>query len=311
MNTRQMQYVIAVAETRSFSEAASKLMISQPSLSQYISKIEQEMGVQLFERSVPLKMTYAGEIYIKTARKILMEEAEFNERLSDLKGGLSGKIKIGSGYVNAVSVLPQLIAEFQKYCPNVQVEIYEDTEPELKLLIDEGDLDLVIATNKFDSATYEKTLLAEEEYLFAVPKIYGIFSKEQELFDVETDYPKQEKITSIDLVKLNNIPVVRLKSNTYMRVLIDSLYDIYHIKPKSIIECTTALGAYNMTKAGVGVTLISHSMYKMDYSYNVNYYKIKELEEKRKISLIYNKSKYISSMAKKFVSISQEYYRNK
>ena len=59
MNTRQMQYVIAVAETRSFSEAAAKLMISQPSLSQYISKLEEEIGAQIFERTVPLKITYA------------------------------------------------------------------------------------------------------------------------------------------------------------------------------------------------------------------------------------------------------------
>lgn len=311
MNTRQMQYVIAVAETRSFSEAAAKLMISQPSLSQYIAKIEEEMGVQIFERSVPLKMTYAGEIYVKTAKKILMEEAEFQDRLSDLKGGLSGKLKIGSGYLNAVSILPGLVAEFQKHFPNVQVEIYEETEPKLKLLADEGDLDLVIATSKFDSAAYEKVMLGEEAYLFAVPKIYGTFGEEDNEMNVEDDYPKTTEFASIDLSKLQNIPIIRLQPNTYMRELVDSLYDINHIKPRSTVECTTAMGAYNMAKAGVGAALISYSMYKMDNFYNVNYYEVREIKQKRQIFFVYNKSKYLSSLAKKFISIGQKYYKNK
>lgn len=311
MNTRQMQYVITVAETRSFSEAAARLMISQPSLSQYVAKIEEEMGVQIFERSVPLKLTYAGEIYVKTAKKILMEEAEFEDRLSELKGGLSGKLKIGSGYLNAVSILPGLVAEFQKHFPNVQVEIYEETEPKLKLLMDEGDLDLVIATSRFDSAAYEKVMLEEEEYLFAVPKTYGELSEDDNGMNGEDDYQKATELPCIDLSKLQNIPIIRLQPNTYMRELVDSLYDINHIRPKSTVECTTALGAYSMTKAGVGATLISYSMYKMDNVNSINYYEIRDMKRNRQIFFVYNKSKYLTGIAKNFISIGQKYYENK
>lgn len=309
MNTRQMQYVIAVAETRSFSEAAAKLMISQPSLSQYISKLEEEIGAQIFERTVPLKITYAGEIYVKTAKKILMEEAELQDRLSDLKGGISGKLKIGTGYLNAVSVLPELVAEFQRNCPNVQVEIYEDTEPRLKLLVDEGDLDLVVATSKFDAAFYAKVLLEEEEYLFAVPKIFGVFGEESipESSGMADDYPEQTDLPAIRFAMLKNIPIIRLQPNTYMRELLDSLYDINHIRPKNTVECTTALGAYGMAKAGVGATLISYSTYRMDYSYKVNYYKIRDIVRKRQNFVVYNRSKYLSSQAREFIAVCQKY----
>lgn len=68
MNSRQLQYVITVAETKSFSEAAAKLMISQPSLSQLISKLEAEIGVQLFERTVPLSLTYDNMFFIWAGR---------------------------------------------------------------------------------------------------------------------------------------------------------------------------------------------------------------------------------------------------
>lgn len=308
MNTRQMQYVITVAETRSFSEAAAKLMISQPSLSQYISKLEEEIGAQIFERTIPLKITYAGEIYLKTAKKILMEEAELQDRLSDLKDGLSGKIKIGTGYLNAVTVLPELVAEFQREYPNVQVEIYEETEPQLKLLADEGTLDLVVATSKFDTASYEKVLLGEEEYLIAIPKIFGTFSEENSSKGSAEDYPERGELATIRFALLKNIPMIRLQPNTYMRELLDSLYDINHIRPRSTVECTSALGAYNMTKAGVGATLISCSTYRMDYSYKVNYYKISDIVKKRQIFLSYNKSKYLSSQTGKFIEIGQKYY---
>ncbi len=310
MNTRQMQYVIAVAETRSFSEAAAKLMISQPSLSQYILKLEEEIGAQIFERTVPLKITYAGEIYVKTAKKILMEEAELQDRLADLKGGISGKLKIGTGYLNAVSVLPELVAEFQRNCPNVQIEIYEDTEPKLKLLVDEGDLDLVVATSKFDAAFYAKELLEEEEYLFAVPKIFGVFGEEsapsgsREMAD---DYPEQTYLPVIRFSMLKNVPIIRLQPNTYIRELLDSLYDINHIRPRSTVECTTALGAYSMAKAGVGATLISYSTYRMDYSYKVNYYKIRDIVRKRQNFVVYNRSKYLSSQAREFIAVCRKY----
>lgn len=90
MNTRQLQYVLTVAEERSFSAAAEKLMISQPSLSQFMQKLEGELGANLFERTVPLSLTQAGELYVQMARKMLVEEAESRERvLVDMHKGLA------------------------------------------------------------------------------------------------------------------------------------------------------------------------------------------------------------------------------
>lgn len=301
MNKRQMQYVLAVSEARSFSEAASMLMVSQPSISQYVSKLEEEIGVQIFERSVPLKLTYAGELYVKTARKILKEEEELEERLRDLRGEMSGKIKIGSGFLNVVSMLPGLIALFRESFPNAQVEIVEDTEPNLKYLVDEGKLDIVVATNRFDNAAYERMLLCEEDYIFAVPKHFGKVIKDEA--------EDNSEFHTLDITALEKIPIIRLQPNTFMRELIDSLYDTNHIKPISTIDCTTALAAYNMVKAGVGATIISYSTYKMDHSDSVYYCTVKEINQKRQIFFVYNKAKYLSDLTKEFIRIGQDYYK--
>ena len=83
--------------------SAEKLMVSQPSLSQLISKLEDEMGVQLFERTVPLTITYAGEVYVNTAKKILREEAEMQDVMAYLRGDNAGKLKIATGYIKDLS----------------------------------------------------------------------------------------------------------------------------------------------------------------------------------------------------------------
>ena len=301
--------MIKVAETRSFSEAAAQLMISQPSLSQYISRLENEIGTKIFERTVPLTLTYAGELYVATAKKMLEEEAELEERLVEIRGGLSGKLKVGTGYLNAVSLIAKIVSEFQNIYPNVQLEIYEDTEPRLKQLLDDGELDIVIATSQFDSASYEKTHLITEEYLIAIPKYFGTAGIEKETETGEdSGFDFERKIRKIDFSRLENIPVVRLHANTYMRELLDSLYDNNHIKPKSTVECTTALGAYSMAKRGVGATIIPHSLYRSDFSYNINYYSLPEMKKQREVSIVYNKSRYLNSLSREFIRIAQSCY---
>ncbi|MCR4599572.1 MAG: LysR family transcriptional regulator [Acetatifactor sp.] len=307
MNSRQLQYVITLAETKSFKEAAEKLMVSQPSLSQLISKLEDEVGVQLFERTVPLTITYAGEVYVNTAKKILSEEAEMQDTMAYLRGDNAGKLKIATGYLNAVAVLPELIAEFQRSHPNVQIEIFEDIEPNLKPLVDSGKVDLVLATSQFDSADYEKVLIGEEQYLFAIPKSFGTFGDGNA--DKDADYPNDRTVRPLNATMLENIPIIRLQLNTYIRGLVDSLYEIHHIKPKSTIECTTAIGAYSMAKAGLGATLVSYSMYKYDYSYKLNYYSMTEVKLRRLVSIVYDKGKYLSNLAQEFIDVGKQYYK--
>lgn len=78
MDLRQLQYIKTVAELRNVTRAADALHISQPALSRYIRSVEEELDIQLFDRSTsPLSLTYAGERYLESARRILLE----NERL--------------------------------------------------------------------------------------------------------------------------------------------------------------------------------------------------------------------------------------
>ena len=96
MELRQFTYVNQVAECGSFTKAAAKLFISQPALSNYISKVEEDLGVKLFDRSAtPLKLTYAGEQYLKRAKVILGQMEDMNRELRDITHNMAGRLRIG------------------------------------------------------------------------------------------------------------------------------------------------------------------------------------------------------------------------
>ena len=99
MDFRQLQYIIQVAECGSITKAAAKLYITQPSLSNYISKLERELGVALFDRSVsPIRPTPAGEEYIKDAKRILYIQEQLEKKLSDLSSLTRTRGRRGSPY---------------------------------------------------------------------------------------------------------------------------------------------------------------------------------------------------------------------
>lgn len=96
MELRQFTYVNMVARYGSFTKAAAKLFISQPALSNYISKVEEELGVRLFDRSAnPLILTYAGEQYLKRTKKILTQIDDMDREMRDIAHFMHGRIRIG------------------------------------------------------------------------------------------------------------------------------------------------------------------------------------------------------------------------
>ena len=97
MNDKQLQYVLAIREYGGISQAAKKLFISQPSLSQYIHNLEKQLGTILFDRnSSPIELTNAGRIYVDCAEKILDSYKQMEQKLSDIRDLPHGHVTIGA-----------------------------------------------------------------------------------------------------------------------------------------------------------------------------------------------------------------------
>ncbi|WP_181995657.1 LysR family transcriptional regulator [Clostridium sp. AM58-1XD] len=115
MDFKQLFYIVKVAECQNITKAAKALFVSQPSLSQFISKAEEELGVKIFDRSTnPLTLTYAGRKYIEAARKILDINDNVKKELQDIAGYQKGLINLGIPKERGSYMLPGLMKEFKK-----------------------------------------------------------------------------------------------------------------------------------------------------------------------------------------------------
>src|SRR5205085_785689 len=147
MEIHQLRYFVAVAEEGSFSHAAEREHVSQPSLSQQIQKLEAELNQQLFDR-LPrsVVLTEAGRCLLPYARQILSAIADAGRSVAALEDEVAGRLSVGAIPSIAVYVLPRLIRRFQQRYPKVTFELFEDTTDKLAQRLEDGTLDLALAS---------------------------------------------------------------------------------------------------------------------------------------------------------------------
>ncbi|AEV31448.1 LysR substrate-binding domain-containing protein [Owenweeksia hongkongensis] len=163
MTITQLQYLIAVDNHRHFARAAEACFVTQPTLSMQIQKLEDELGVLLFDRSKhPVRPTSIGERIVNQARTVVHESERIHQILQEGKNQLEGPFKLGVIPTVASSLIPRFIANFHKKFPKIQLQIQElQTETILeKLRMDELDAG-IMATPLDEKGIIEKPLYYE------------------------------------------------------------------------------------------------------------------------------------------------------
>ncbi len=143
MNFKTMDYFITLAEERNFTRAAAKLYITQQSLSNHIASVEEELGCQLVIRNVPLELTYAGEVFLQYAQKCRNDHLVMLHEIQDISQSKRGKLRIGIAHSRSQIFFPELILDFQKVWPDIEVDLYEVSDVFSCLLA--GNVDLAIS----------------------------------------------------------------------------------------------------------------------------------------------------------------------
>jgi len=184
MTIQQLEYLIAVDKHRHFGQAAESCFVTQPTLSAQLGKLEKELGVILFDRSkMPVIPTELGVTVIAQAKKVVSESKGIFELVAQLKGDISGTIKLGILPTLAPYLLHLFIRKFLETYPHVKLEVQEMVTEEIvkKLKNDELDLGIVV-TPLEESGFLEKPLFYE--------KFYAYFSKGHDLLAQEEIRPE-------------------------------------------------------------------------------------------------------------------------
>lgn len=278
MTLKEMEYVVSIAKHKSFSKAATELFVSQSALSQSITKLENEIGLQLFRRgNKEFSLTYAGEFFVKKSIEVLELTCHFTSELEQLSSCKNRVIKIGMHQSYGRYFLPKIIPSYRELIPNVQIKMIEDFSKNLEELLLEEKLDVVISTfqEKNPKLSYKKFFI--EDILLAVPKTSRLNLKKVSSDDIQ----------EIDLSLFEDEYFILLSKEFKSRQLIDNICNKLDFKPNCILESKDFETITSLVAQGVGIGFVPSSITKDE---NVNYYKIKNVDSSRTFYVAYNKT---------------------
>jgi DNA-binding transcriptional LysR family regulator len=287
-----------VAEEKSFSKAASKLYIAQPSLSQYIQKLEQQLGVLLFDRSTtPLRLTYAGELYMETAKKILDLKLQLSQQMEDIAELKKGRLTIGVSAFRTTYIMPKILPLFHESFPGIEVVLLEGTSSELEDMAIKGATDISIMTLPVDEELFSYEPVLSEEILLAITANHPHFS--------------QYKHNKINLYELREEPFILLKQNQKLHHIAESLCKQSGFKPKIVLESESIEAAHALSAAGMGITFIPDTLAKFSrLATPPLYFSIEGLSPVRQLVVSYRKGRYLSKAAAEFISLTKDILKN-
>lgn len=189
MEMHQLRYVVAVARTGNFSRAAEQCHVAQPSLSQQILKLEDELGERLFDRMKrETKLTPPGELFLRRALRILEEVDAAKREATDAQDLLRGVMTLGVLPTIAPYLLPDVMSEFTEKFPGVEIVVQEDTTARLLRLAHAYEIDFALASLPMQDERLEVRELFSEELLLALPPGHPLTRKRTvAVADLETE----------------------------------------------------------------------------------------------------------------------------
>lgn len=180
MTITQLKYVLAVAEQQNFTKAAEKTFVTQPTLSMQIQKLEEELGILIFDRSKkPIELTPVGKKIVNQARSIVNESDRMKDVVDQEKGFIGGEFKLGIIPTVMPTLLPMFLKNFIKKYPKVQLKIEELNTDELILKLNDGNLDAAIAATPLHLEKIKERPLYYEPFVGFIPENHRLFSKEK------------------------------------------------------------------------------------------------------------------------------------
>jgi DNA-binding transcriptional LysR family regulator len=163
MELRHLRYFVAIAEEQSFTRAAERLWVAQPGLSTQIRRLEEELGIKLFERHTRgVELTAAGEVFLERARVALAAADDVRAVGTDLASGLVGAIRLGIATGPESDLVPSLLGRFAATRPDVEMTIVESFGGTLSRDLRDGRLDAMVAPSVFGSPELQRIQLTSE-----------------------------------------------------------------------------------------------------------------------------------------------------
>ncbi|MEK4996262.1 LysR family transcriptional regulator [Paenibacillus sp. FSL H7-0918] len=287
MELLQLQYFLAVARLEHMTEAARNLHVTQSSLSKTIQRLEEDLGVPLFDRvGRKLRLNESGSRFLRRAERALFELEQGKQELSDLSSPEHGTLELA---VTTASTLPNILREFRKKRPDIQYHVQMLTTQEMVTLLNRGEVDYCLSSPPIKGDDIECQIVFIDPILVAVPKGHRLANR-----------------NSVTLIELRDEWFVGVKSGYGTRDLIDSVCKSVGFVPKYVYEGDEPARLSTLVEAEIGLAFIPSTA--RNSREDIQYLQVENHELEREIALLWHRSRYISQAALEFREVVVEYF---
>ena len=309
INFLNLEYFLVAAEELNFTRAAKRLYISQQSLSNHISNLEKEFDVELFHRTSPLTLTYAGQALRAKARAILDLREETCQEIADIKDFSKGQLTIGVSHTRGCKILPEILPVYKERFPGIQLHLKEGNSSELDADLLHGDVDLIIGLLPFKVENIETVPICEEEILLVVPD-----SVLEKAFPGRLSEIRQRLTRDTDLSLLKECPFLLINLGNRVRTLADEMFEEAQFTPNIILETENIETVMALAAKGMGITfypkmfISSHTpLQNLAAEHGgLNFYSLNYPKAHSVLAIGYHKGHYMSRATKEFINIAKE-----
>lgn len=307
---QEMKYVYQVYLDGSISRAAEHLYITQPALSMSIQKIENELGMPLFDRGTrPLTLTLAGQIYIETVRQTMFLEQDMVRQMEDVRRLNTGSLCIGgSHYLNSY-ILPQVLTGFSRQYPGIQLQLVEHSSAHLAQMLSDRQLDLTFNCNPEFLEYFQRFPAFYDHILLAVPKEdpinQGLMRAALTSRDIAKKRHLKKSCPTMDLTQFKELEFLLLAQGNNLYDRGRQLFQEAGFDPKIKMEVSQLATAYHLAEHGLAATFVSDRLVIGERD-SLCYYKLDSHLSERLFYILLPERKYISFAVRTFIDYFKE-----
>ena len=288
MQIHQLRYFCAVARTGSFTRAAQHEHLAQPSLSQQVRKLEDELGTRLFDRlGRTVRLTQMGEAFLPRAEAILRQVAAAKLEVQEMAGVEQGKLVIGAIPTIAPYFLPSCLASFARKFPRVQVSVVEEVTNELLNRIQEGAIDVALLALPVPATHCLSRELFRERLYVAVPQSHRLSS-----------------LAWIHLSQIENDPFLLLKEGHCFRENTLAACGRARLHPNVVFESGQFTTILAMVAAGTGVSVVPEMA--VDQREGCRFIPLADESAFRRVGIVQLKQRFRSRVQRAFLEHLQQ-----
>ncbi|MCI8454416.1 MAG: LysR family transcriptional regulator [Lachnospiraceae bacterium] len=296
MNEKHMQYVLTVLKEGSFTAAARKLYVSQPSLSQIIKAAESNLGAPIFDRSAdPLTLTPAGALYVDAAKQITAISTNLTKQVEELGKEEFGTIRLGISVQRGMELLPYLYPSFQARYPHVELKLIELGSAAMERSVLEGIVDIALLTTspRHEALIYD--LIQEETLVLLVNRRCALAARIADK-------------TPIDISEAKDEAFVCSRHGHSVRAILDALLAARDLKPKIALETVSIEIGKRVTATSPVVMPCPDSYTDTGFFGEAPYsmYPLLGVETPRHFYACYRRDLYLTKYMKDFLKLVHE-----